>query len=342
MSETWGRLKDMVRTKTEIKRARLLSKTGRIEPGKSYFSAHINEMFLKHDREWLSRFDPVVVVVSEHKYDSKDVIVPFIVGPEMIRKHVKDVPNGMAFYDTRVAGIHPYNGGQFALTIILAKVERVNYANEMLSFIEKTAGAFNIGETSIDLTGHFKIAEALMSGVRGLFGLKETTPIMGQRMTYDHGSTPWFEAGTYAIVDKDIDKIPWEEIQVVDGRLYRSDKPFRDEDFVLFSITAQEERSDWRQLQFHSNFDAIVQTALKPGDNSWEKAKAMFLSLYGELVTSPDITWPHAQIVFDALKAQMLEVKKRREGMQFLGGVTNDESQRKPKPPDAADDIMNW
>ena len=76
-----------------------------------YFQVRINEMYLKYSRNWFSRYDPMVFVVSEFTYDKKAEAVPFVVGQQMMEKFEKNTPTGMIFSDTRVAGVHPYRGG---------------------------------------------------------------------------------------------------------------------------------------------------------------------------------------------------------------------------------------
>src|SRR6266704_2374372 len=72
-----------------------------------------------------------IVVPTERVFDSGTMpnrFEPrkqyFGVGPSMIQAKGENVPAGMAITDTLVAGVHPYAGGKFALTVILAQVKR--------------------------------------------------------------------------------------------------------------------------------------------------------------------------------------------------------------------------
>src|SRR5215207_6779052 len=71
-----------------------------LEPGKHYFVVRLNEMLLAREREWTTRYDPLVTVVSEFIYHGREVSVPMAIGPSMLAKEGTPTPAGrMAFTD---------------------------------------------------------------------------------------------------------------------------------------------------------------------------------------------------------------------------------------------------
>lgn len=306
--------------------------------GDSYFSVHINELFLKNEREWFTRYDPVVFVLSEHFYGDRDVSVPFVVGPKLIQGKIEASLDGMAFTDTQVVGPHPYPGGSFALTVLLARVETTDHAKSMLQFLEETSNAFakfgGEGTPIIDLSGQVKIAQALFTGFKGLMGLEETQSLVGQRMVYDSKHSVWFQTGTYALINEDIAKVDWNTLSAENGRLlYNKDghnHRFRDRDFVLFSLSATKYRDDWERLDFNAAFDKLVKSVYTKDNAEWTRIKAGLSALCGDIQTSPDLTWNQSGDV-------VLELIKRfSEARDRANAVFNLSVQEQAERPDEA------
>src|SRR5262245_55214215 len=96
---------------------------GEFQPGRHYFVVRVNEMFLAYDREWLRTYLPMVTVVSEFQYSREKQSVPFVVGPSILEKYGMALPNtGLVISNTRVAGIHPFQGGRLNLAVVLYKL----------------------------------------------------------------------------------------------------------------------------------------------------------------------------------------------------------------------------
>src|SRR6187549_417101 len=97
------------------------------EQDKHYFSIRVNEMFLSNKRSWFYEYDPIVFVLTEFIYGTKEVSYPFVVGKSMMDAKKMQVPQGMIFSDTRVAGLHPYAGGTLTLSIVLGQMKTNDY-----------------------------------------------------------------------------------------------------------------------------------------------------------------------------------------------------------------------
>ncbi|MBA4191764.1 MAG: hypothetical protein C0467_27610 [Planctomycetaceae bacterium] len=111
------------------------------EPGKHYFQVRVNRLFLAKSRKWLDTFDPLVYTVTEVQYDGKPVEVPFVIGPSLVQKKMKEVesPHGVVLTNTRVAGLYPFRGGKVVFTVILCEVRRDNYPTKILNLTESAA-----------------------------------------------------------------------------------------------------------------------------------------------------------------------------------------------------------
>src|ERR1051325_2383888 len=107
-----------------------------------YFQIVINQMYLADEREWFVRYDHLTFVISSYIYDTRQEVVPFVVGPALLKEHAKNAPTGMVFQDTPVSGMHPYQGGSLTLTVILNKLARENNADKLLKVVEKMSTTF--------------------------------------------------------------------------------------------------------------------------------------------------------------------------------------------------------
>lgn len=256
-----------------------------------YFQVRINEMFLANSREWFSQYDPLVFVVTEFTYNKRVEAVPFIVGPSLLEKHGQQAPAGMIFSNTKVAGLYPYKGGQLALSIILGRVRRSNYAKQVLKLVESTASALDF---STALSTYVKVANVLLDGVESLFGLGDTQTLVGLRKEFDPSAGDQFKPNFFVLIDKPESEVDTSQLWVRDNQLvYGSSlstaKPYRDADYVLYSIVQTTERQDETALPFYPLFEQVKEAAAKPDPESWKRAKANMLTLYQNLVLSPDL-----------------------------------------------------
>jgi hypothetical protein len=321
IESSWSKIWSYVKSRpAEVKRS-IAVPPGRVsdsgdvttpfQPKKQYFAVVINEMFLEQSRQWWTEYDPMALIVSEFTYDGKRITVPSVVGPSLIQAKMEQVPNGMAITDTLVSGIHPYVGGKFALTVILARVKRQSHAKDLLQIVETVGHAFPEGAA---LEPYLKLAGALMDGVEALFGLKDTVPIVGHRWEYNDGISPWLEPGFFSLIDTDVKSISEDQLTIRKGRLFENaggnTAEFRRADFLLYSLRVIEARNDVDELPFYALYHKALHAAASTEEGSWDRAKATLVALYQEMLLSPDLTFAQAQQLAAKFKTQLLDTNK--------------------------------
>lgn len=297
---------------------------GNIEAGKHYFSVRINEVFLSYSRKWAVTYDPMVFTVSEFDYDGKKATVPFVVGATLLKDKMEKLPEGMIFQDTRVAGLHPYNGGPLAFSIVLCRVEQTNYLRKLMEVIEGASSTYTADFATI-LTDYLKIAKVVMSGVESLLGLEETEPLVGFRREFDPDAGDDFRAGYYVLFNSDNDGIDENKLWVAGNRLLYGDslaaaKEFRKEDYVLYSITGTADRSDTKSLPFYQHWKDVSSYATQLtniDDKNWDIIRGKMFALQDALRLSPDLTPQQSASLFEGFKNEILEIKKSKN---FLSG----------------------
>jgi len=290
-----------------------------IEPGNHYFAVFVNELFVTHARKWGNLIDPMAVVVCEFTYDKEKKVVPFVVGPSLLSGKVEQVPNGMVYNDTQVAGACPYMGGKLAITMILCEASTESFPKKFLSIIEKTAGSFSFGSA---LTAHLKVADAVVGGVEALFDLGGAKPVIGHRWEYNDGFTPWLKPGFFALATVPGGEINPATLAVESARLYKQTDgrtvPYREADYILYSLRVVEKRSDFTELPFYRNFQDALKAASDRDEGAWQRAKAGLLTAYQQMITSPDLTWSQAQELSQQFKDKLVAVKKHVDSFGTL------------------------
>jgi hypothetical protein len=282
-------------------------------PNSSYFQVRINEMFLSSQRQWFSKIDPMVFILTEFTYDKSEHSVPFVVGPQLLENkgNPSRTPAGMLFFNTRVAGLHPYRGGRLTLSLVLCQIERENYAKRILGIVEKAAGALDF---STVLTSYVKLGGVILDGVDALLGLESTKPLIGMRDEIDPDAGDPFAPSHWLLLDLPKSEFREELLWVRDGHLqYGTSEEnlsdFHKADYVLFSIVKSENRGDVRTLPFYSLFETALKEAASAETESWQRAKANLSALYQMLILSPDLTSEQADVLNDSF---VNELKKAR------------------------------
>ncbi len=282
----------------------------RFERDAHYFSVIVNELFLKSGSEWLTNYDPAVFVVSEFTYHRKKQIIPFVVGPALLEQFVKQIPEGMLFRNTRVAGIHPYRGGIFALSIVLCRFRRKDFAREILHLVEKTAGALDF---STALGTYTKLSGIILDGVDSLLGREESKPLAGLRTEFDPTRTSPFSPGYFVLIDApetsmEIDKLWVRGDKLFYGSTAADAVPFREANYVLYSIETAESREDESLLPFYGQYEQVLKAASLGTERAWKSAKARMHTLYQALIFSPDLIPEQANRLCDQYVEQMKAV----------------------------------
>jgi hypothetical protein len=293
-----------------------------------YFTIRINEMHLAENRQWWTVYDPLVVVVTEFNHAQERAAIPTIIGPDLIRKQApSDQPRyGSVLMDTGVTGPHAYRGGDVDISISFYQVQRADHARSLLKVIDTLSASLGgVG----DLPLIAKTGGALLQGVEGLLALDETICLAGHRISLAVSSLDPFTAGFSALIappvpadNKDL-RVEERRLCVeADGR----NRPYRDSDFVLLSITGDEARGDENLLPFYPlKIDAL--TAVWDGEDGVKRGKANLIAAYQQMRRSPDVTAAEASRLFDTWLQEFDAEKRRAEQVRSMPVARHNEQQ---------------
>jgi hypothetical protein len=262
-----------------------------------YFQVRVNEMFLASEREWLRTYYPMALFGSEFIYDSKETEIPFVVGPTTLIPQTEHATGDVLFRNTRVAGLHPYRGGRLCFSLILYRLTKQNIARQILGMVENLAGAVDF---SASVGAYTKLAGALLDGVETLAGMQNTTPVLGHRIELDPDAGDLLQPGYFALVDMPENELRRYELRVrgnrlVHGPTFAEAEPFRAADFVLYSLSSTDARTDVDALHFQDLWQRVRREAAVPKDESYQSAKSNMLSLYQTMLLSSDLLPAHAR-----------------------------------------------
>jgi hypothetical protein len=303
------------------------------EPNEHYFQVRVNEMFLTHKRKWLTEQYPMVFAQSEFLYGTQsaaEMVVPFVVGPSLLGTREQDAI-GMTFGSTRVAGIHPYRGGRVTLSLILYRVPAGGPAQNLLGMVENMAGALSFSST---IGPYTKLAGALLDGVEMLTAMDKTAPVMSHRIEIDRNAGDDLEPGYFALVDVPEEQLASAELWVVGGKLRQGPdlahlKPFRDADYVLYSLATTAKRDDFMALPVYALWSRIVREAGRAQDDAFTVAKANLASFCQDLLLSPDLTPSHARELSASFRAQLREINDEAVAFATLGDDDDEQARRR-------------
>jgi hypothetical protein len=281
-----------------------------LRPGERYFQVRVNEMFLARERNWFTTCYPMVYVGSEFLYDREEVAIPFVIGPSTLGPSVDVATHDMVFRNTRVAGVSPYRGGRLTITLVLYRVAHENYARNVLNMVENLAGALDFASA---IGVYTRISGALLDGVETLTGAEGTAPVLGHRIEIDPDAGDRVDPAYFVLVDMPEDRLAKYELWVRDdalvhGPTLESAKPFRDADYVLYSLASTPQRSDIERLPFFELWQRVLKEAAVPQNESWASAKANMLSLYQTMLLSPDLLRDHARALASRYSSEMKQV----------------------------------
>ncbi len=306
----------------------------------AYFTLRVNEMHLSANREWYVVYDPLVLVLTEFNYGNQRVTVPSVVGPNLIGKQAEgQTPkHGSLLLDMCVTGPCPYRGGDIDVSVSFYQIVRRNYAQKLLSVIERLSGA--LGAAS-QLAMIAKTGAALLEGVEGLLGLDGTVMLAGQRISLTTSPLDPLRTGFYAMITPPVPQNP-DTLRVCDRRLYVSSAagasdqtPYRESDFVLLGISGSEVRGDDSLLPFNDlKMDAM--RALWDGADGVEIAKANLIAAYQQMRKNPDVTQREASVLFDHWLEEFEAERKRASKVRSMS-----DRRTRGTPPELATDMAN-
>jgi hypothetical protein len=300
-----------------------------------YFQVIINEMYLRRDRRWLTDIEPVVYVVSEFTYNLKAHISPFLVGPTLLKSRgiPDNVADGTILRNTSVAGPYPYRGKGLTLTVVLCESKSDNVLRPLLRVVENTAEALGFSPL---LAPYTKVANVLMSGFDALFNAGGVSPLVGLRDSYGPNFGTKFMPSYFALIDKENvspDTLWVRENQLMHGSSLKSSKPYRDADFVLYSVGCPDDnvRDDMDELPFEALWQRVQKEAATPVDDpDYKNARTLMSALYQEIVLSPDLTEAQADALADTYFDRMSKIHERAKRVGLLSPAdAADEAQRR-------------
>jgi len=285
-----------------------------LRPGQEYFEVRVERIKIANEREWLSQYAPVAMAAAEFSYAGESVVVPTVIGPQMIEKLGMPAPDDAVIANTRVAGPHPLHG-QVTVSVVLHRVERGKIYEPLLSAIE---GASTALELAAGIVPYANVARVVLSEVGAVTG--GDRPLLGRRDEFQP-----VEPGIFALIDPDanVDK---NALSVEDRTLHHDGEPLEGVDYVLYSISrGAPEDVDVTRLPFQPLWRSVLDDAAKSAlPQYWDSAKANMAALMGMLYTSNDLTPSHR----DALISERIEtVKALHEQVVGIGVLSGDLAQ---------------
>jgi hypothetical protein len=281
-----------------------------------YFSIRVNEICLAEGRRLWQEYEPMVLVITDFIYGSKRTVVPFVVGPGLLKKTQSELPRGMVYNDILVAGPHPFRGGNIAISVILYKVKRENYAEGLLQVIEGISSAVG---TPADIAMLTKVGGAVLEGLGVLLNMRDTVPLIGHRMDVD--TTMGFSSGFY-LLSSDAPDLSLSSLNVQNGRLTNllsetGSPSVRPVDYVLYSVNSSPRRADETTLSFHPLYKE-ARAAVLTGKEGWTRAKSILLTLYQHMLNSDDLVPAETEELFEKFRTELLAIRARREEVAVL------------------------
>ncbi|HYT92111.1 MAG TPA: hypothetical protein VEL76_25575 [Gemmataceae bacterium] len=274
------------------------------EAGRHYFTVRVDSMSLQHDRRWFTTWQPMLVAVSEFRYSDQEVSVPFVIGPDMLKRRTDaEIPFATVFAATRVAGTHPYVGDRVAVTVLLYRVKHDDYLQRLLRVVGKMAAAFDYATM---LSPYLKLASAVIDGIDAVLGHKDTMPVLGHRVEYNPNAGDVFRPGYYAVLPgnaPDSGSLWVHPDHMLRDGFHASAEPVRD-DLVLYSITGTRERNDVDSLPwFQPLYERVYRAANTPNEDGKTAAKAHLAIIAEQLRQSPDIAAAQVSALYNKYDA---------------------------------------
>lgn len=273
-------------------------------PEETYFEVRLSQMHLQYGREYWRQFIPLASFMTQFQYAGTRQTVPFVVGPELLGGVAQlDKRDHVEFRNVRVAGPYPYTGDDLELFVGLFRVVTSDWAGPALSLLESVTKAFDLSK----LSSFVSVTQPLVSGVEGLFGMREVEARMA---TYRQLTPPADEPGQrrygdvlrpgfHLLVGEPADRFgdrDRQALRIADGMLWRRGDngelaEFKDADFLLFQLVPLLSRPDYTTFDFHKVYWQKVV------DHIWndheDAARQALRLLEANLAQCQDITTPH-------------------------------------------------
>jgi hypothetical protein len=291
---------------------------------KQYFEVTVNQMYLTYNRQWFKTWEPVVFVATRFLYDGNYQEVPFVVGEKMMEGKI-NTPQGMIFENTKVAGLHPYRGGNFSITVVLCRALQNNYLKKVLNLIEDASKTY-LGGFGTSVLPYVKIAKVVLDSYEDLVDSRDVEPLIGRRITFNPDTEEGFNPGYFALINEPEEETDPSEFYVINGNLHlgkskESAEPYRKDDYVLYSILAANQRSDVEVLPYYEHFkkiqDQISGMGVTIGDDRMDLINGRLFSLLDLVRMSPDLTREQVDIQIQDFRQ---ELRKMIDARRPLAG----------------------
>jgi hypothetical protein len=295
---------------------------------RDYFGLTINQINLTKGREFWSTYDPLVYVAIDFVHGRERITVPRLIGPSALKSGLAaengELPHGFVVRNIRVAGPHPYRGEQVGITVILYKVRHTDYAKRVLRFAENLSDAFGLPAEIASIT---KIGGSVVDAMETLFDMGDSEPVLGHRTELNASPLHGFQSRCVALIGATGDPADT-GLKVSDGRLLNSSgEDYQVNDYVLYSVWGIPSNENETRLPFYELVPKMNECALAGDPESWQRGKSILVTLYQQMLTSPDLTATDADRLFDRYKTEMLKLKKKALDVTLMATPKTEKSQ---------------
>ena len=288
-----------------------------LTPQESYFEIRLKQVYLRYERDLWRNFKPLTACLCSFLHNGEQVQLPIVVGPDLLEKALKlaDGKN-VAYFNSRVAGPFPYEGGDVRLFMGLVRVQSADWAQRTLSLVETFAQAFDLSK----ITSYISIANPMVNAVESIMGMSDVELRMGVMRDYQLTQQGAINANSLTARYELLLNLPSTQLSsaeqarfwVKDGQLYVGEnaqtlRPYRDSDFILYQIQPLTQRQDYTTFKFHKEY--WIETKKAIWDDNVESATRKFKSLMGELASCADLVQPHRIFLMKRYKKQFEEEK---------------------------------
>jgi hypothetical protein len=206
---------------------------------------------------------------------------------------------------------------------VLGQYKSRDYLKETLGLIESMSEAYlgTLGGTVGNLA---KIGNSLASALQNITKSNDIEPIIAQVNNLNPLAEP-IVPGFYVLINCDETKLVRSNFFVKDYRLYCQDEggkkvPYRDNDYVLYSILATDRRENLESLPFYSDFTTL-KTSFKDiavmDDEQKKVISAKLFALYSRVRTSPDLTNTQMGPLNQYFKSEIIKMIDERTTLQI-------------------------
>jgi hypothetical protein len=270
------------------------------QPDAHYFRVRISELYLAHQQQWLSHYDPLLLAVTEFVYGSQPIALPVVLGPTALAARMHKAAAGIVCRDIPVTGWQPYRGGPLALALVLCRVPRGGQAAPLLHLSEQLASALHTVPTST--AAH--LASTVLQSVQALLGQGQLTPLFGARSVLapqEHSPAPGYTAL--------LAEPPCSPAHVQAGSLHTGSEPHHQADYIVSELCQAHERDDLAALPFYHLYEQTLREGAAPGNRGWQRAKGSMLAFFAAMLQQPDLTPTQANAL---RKACVRDLKHQR------------------------------